>query len=52
MIGVFQLYFVPRPVNETTVYKSIVPCLEDPAENRISDVVDITVIDDEEQAQI
>ncbi|ETI22613.1 hypothetical protein G647_06689 [Cladophialophora carrionii CBS 160.54] len=48
IIGVFQLYFVPRPANGTTVYKSMVPCLEDPAENRISDVVDITVVDDED----
>ena len=53
ILGIFQLYFVPRITNEATVYKSVVPCLESPAEERISDVVDVVVVDadDEEQGR-
>lgn len=45
MLGVLQLWFVPRIENESSVVKSIVPRLEDPTDERISDVVDVTVFD-------
>ncbi|OAL24480.1 hypothetical protein AYO20_10638 [Fonsecaea nubica] len=48
IVGVFQLWFVPREKNnEVTVVKSIVPCLDNSAGERVSDVVDVTVLDDE-----
>jgi hypothetical protein len=45
IIGVFQLWFVPRISGETTVYKSIVPCLENPNHEGLPDVVDVTVVE-------
>jgi hypothetical protein len=48
VVGIFQLWFIPRAQTSTTVYKSIVPCLDDPAEARIADVVDVTVFDEEQ----
>ncbi|KIX02413.1 uncharacterized protein Z518_08354 [Rhinocladiella mackenziei CBS 650.93] len=45
LIGVVQLWFVPRETNESTTVKSILPCLENSAEDRPDDVVDITVVD-------
>ncbi|EXJ68881.1 uncharacterized protein A1O5_07813 [Cladophialophora psammophila CBS 110553] len=50
IIGVFQLWFVPRERNESAVVKSIVPCMENSTGERVSDVVDVTVVGDEECA--
>ncbi|KAJ9609491.1 hypothetical protein H2200_005818 [Cladophialophora chaetospira] len=48
LIGVFQLYFVPRVTKETTVYKAVVPCLQASANERMSDVIDVTVVEDDD----
>ncbi|KAL2443612.1 Major facilitator superfamily multidrug transporter mfsB [Exophiala dermatitidis] len=48
IVGVFQLWFVPREKSQTTIVKSILPCLDNPNEEMPSDVVDITVVDDED----
>lgn len=49
IIGVVQLWFVPREKSETTIVKSILPCLDNPSEERAPDVVDITVVDTEDE---
>lgn len=49
IIGVGQLWFIPREKNESTIVKSIIPCLEQASENHTMDVVDITVVDDDER---
>ncbi|EXJ90314.1 hypothetical protein A1O1_03413 [Capronia coronata CBS 617.96] len=49
IVGVVQLWFVPRAKSETTVVKSILPCMDNPSEDRAPDVVDITVVDTEDQ---
>jgi len=48
--GVVQLWFVPRQRHETTVVKSMLPCLDTSAEQLPRDVVDITVVDTEDTA--
>jgi MFS family permease len=47
LIGVVQLWFVSRPRNRETIFKTIVPCLERSPEERIPNRVDIEVIDRE-----
>lgn len=44
IVGAIQLWFVPREKNESTI-KSILPCLESATEERVADVVDVTVVD-------
>jgi len=47
--GVFQLYFVPRITIKTAVCKSMVLCLEASADGRISDVVEVTIVNEDEE---
>lgn len=49
IVGVVQLWFVPREKNESTVVKSILPCLENSSQDKVPDVVDVTVVDADER---
>ncbi|EXJ80745.1 hypothetical protein A1O3_07029 [Capronia epimyces CBS 606.96] len=49
IVGVVQLWFVPREKSEMTLVKSILPCIDNPSEERAPDVVDITVVGTEDQ---
>ena len=49
IIGVLQLWFVPRENNESTIIKSILPCLENSPKERLLGVGDVIVAEAEEQ---
>lgn len=48
LVGVVQVWFVPRDRHESTIVKSMLPCLETSAEQLPRDVVNITVVDTED----
>ena len=52
IVGVFQLWFVPRDKNESTSIKSMLPYLEGPIERKdlvVVEVTEVTEVDDEER---
>lgn len=48
VMGVVQLWFVPRDRHESTIVKSMFPCMENSAPQHPKNVVDVTVVDAED----